>query len=306
MITDMRRDVLNLAHQQYGLLSVEQAKRLGYLDSALRRSWERFLPAVYRRPEFPASWYQQAKGLTLWGGGETALSHVAAAALLKLKGFSPGEIHVVSVRQGRHLPDWAHVHRVAQVPSGTGHVRGIRVVPPWITMLEVCAVVPKTTASKALDDALRRRLVTLRQMGWVLATYGGAGHGGSSVLRELLEERSAPGTRYVPPESELEDLLYKLVASAAGLPRAERQYWVWDGTQWRRFDLAWPEVGLAVEVDGWETHGTREAFQDDRERDALMVAIGWRVLRFTWDDVVKRPSYVLDVIGRALSQNTQK
>jgi very-short-patch-repair endonuclease len=81
---------------------------------------------------------------------------------------------------------------------------------------------------------------------------------------------------------------------------------VWDGTQWRRFDLAWPEVGLAVEVDGWETHGTREAFQDDRERDALMVAIGWRVLRFTWDDVVKRPSYVLDVIGRALSQNTQK
>ena len=72
------------------------------------------------------------------------------------------------------------------------------------------------------------------------------------------------------------------------------------------FDLAWPEVRLAVEVDGWETHGSREAFQDDRERDALMVAMGWRVLRFTWDDVVKRPGYVLDVIGRALSQNTQK
>jgi very-short-patch-repair endonuclease len=81
---------------------------------------------------------------------------------------------------------------------------------------------------------------------------------------------------------------------------------MWDGTQWRRFDLAWPEVGLAVEVDGWETHGTREAFQDDRERDALMVAMGWRVLRFTWDDVVNRPSYVLSVIRRTLSRITQK
>ena len=139
-----------------------------------------------------------------------------------------------------------------------------------------------------------------------MARRHGRGRRGSAVLRELLEERSAPGTRYVPPESELEDLLYKLVESAVGLPPAVRQYWVWDGTQWRRFDLAWPEVRLAVEVDGWETHGSREAFQDDRERDALMVAIGWRVLRFTWDDVVNRPSYVLSVIRRTLSQNTQK
>jgi len=254
MITDMRRDVIAMAHQQYGLLSVEQAKRLGYSESALRRSWERFLPTVYRRPEVPGSWYQQAKGLTLWGGGETALSHVAAAALLKLKGFSLGEIHVVSVRQGRHLPEWAHVHRVSRVPSGSGQVRGIRVMPPWITMLEVCAVVPKAAVSRALDDALRRGLVSLRQMGWVLATHGGPGHDGSIVLRELLEERSAAGTRYVPPESELEDLLYKLVDSA-GLPRAERQHWVWDGTQWRRFDLAWPEVRLAVEVDGGRRTG---------------------------------------------------
>jgi very-short-patch-repair endonuclease len=85
-----------------------------------------------------------------------------------------------------------------------------------------------------------------------------------------------------------------------------RQHPVWDGTKWRRFDLAWPEVRLAVEVDGWETHGTREAFQDDRERDAVMVALRWRVLRFTWNDVVNRPGYVLAIIRRALSQDAQK
>jgi very-short-patch-repair endonuclease len=80
---------------------------------------------------------------------------------------------------------------------------------------------------------------------------------------------------------------------------------MWDGTKWRRFDLAWPEYRLAVEVDGWETHGTREAFQDDRTRDARMLAIGWRTLRFTWHDVVDRPAYVLATIRATLLQNAR-
>ena len=303
MIINMRNDALALAHRQYGLLSLDQAKCLNYPVATLRRSWERFLPEVYRRPEVPGSWYQSAKGLTLWGGGDTALSHAAAAAILKLKGFALGEIHVVSPRQGRYLPDWAHTHRVAEVARGTGHVRGIRVLPPWITLLQVCGIVPFAAARAALDDALWRGLVSVPQMGWVLATHGGSGHAGSTTLRQLLGERSGDGTRYVPPESELEDLLYRLVESATDLPRAVRQHPVWDGMKWRRFDLAWPEVRLAVEVDGWETHGTREAFQDDRERDAVMVALRWRVLRFTWNDVVNRPGYVLAIIRRALSQD---
>jgi hypothetical protein len=245
-------------------------------------------------------------GLTLWGGGDTALSHDSAAALLKFKGFTPGEIHVVSVRYARRLPEWANVHRVPEVPPGGRKVRGIPVLPPWITMLQVCGIAPLATATRAFDDGLWRGLFSLPQMAWVLATYGGPGHAGSTVLKRLIQERSKPGTRYVPPESELEALLYKLVDSAHDLPPAERQHWEWDGTQWRRFDLAWPGARLLVEVDGWDTHGTREAFQDDRQRDAMMVAMGWRVLRFTWDDVLKRPDYVLTIIRRALGQDAQK
>ncbi len=46
-------------------------------------------------------------------------------------------------------------------------------------------------------------------------------------------------------------------------------------------DFAWPRIRLAVEADGWETHGTRTAFQRDRRRSAALALAGWTVLRFT-------------------------
>jgi hypothetical protein len=47
-------------------------------------------------------------------------------------------------------------------------------------------------------------------------------------------------------------------------------------------DFLWPSRRLVVETDGWETHGTREAFEADRAKDAALTAAGYRVLRFTW------------------------
>ena len=46
-------------------------------------------------------------------------------------------------------------------------------------------------------------------------------------------------------------------------------------------DFHWPEARLVVELDGYEYHGTRQAFEDDRARDAALTAAGWRVIRVT-------------------------
>jgi very-short-patch-repair endonuclease len=304
-MTDKRTEARKVAFTQYGLLSLEQAEAAGWSKRGLRSSWERFLPGVYRAPEMGPSWQQSAMGLCLWGGSGTALSHTAAAFLLRLKGFTEGELHAVSTKRDQRLPVWAHVHRVRALCPGTGRIQAIRVTPPWVTLLDVSHLVGPNEAGRALDDALRRGLVSLPQMAWALETFGGPGHPGTARLRVLLRERGAIGSRYVPPESDLEEYLYKLVATARDLPEPVRQYRIWDGTQWRRFDLAWPIQRLAVEVDGWETHGTREAFQDDRTRDACMVGIGWRTLRFTWHDVVDRPAWVLATIRGTLLQNAR-
>ena len=66
-------------------------------------------------------------------------------------------------------------------------------------------------------------------------------------------------------------------------------------------DFLWPDACLVVEVDGREKHGTRRAFQADRDRDGRLAVAGYRVLRFTWWDVTRRPAVVADRVRRLLS-----
>jgi very-short-patch-repair endonuclease len=64
-------------------------------------------------------------------------------------------------------------------------------------------------------------------------------------------------------------------------------------------DLAWPELRLCVEFDGWKQHGTREAFVRDRARDRALSQLGWTVLRYVWDDVVREPDTVIEGLVRS-------
>jgi very-short-patch-repair endonuclease len=50
-------------------------------------------------------------------------------------------------------------------------------------------------------------------------------------------------------------------------------------------DFLWPDRSLVVEVDGWESHRTRSAFEEDRARDARLTLLGYQVVRFTWRQI---------------------
>jgi very-short-patch-repair endonuclease len=65
-------------------------------------------------------------------------------------------------------------------------------------------------------------------------------------------------------------------------------------------DFCWPEQRLIVETDGHRHHGTRAAFERDRERDSALVAEGWRVVRVTHRRLAK-PDEVGDLLARLLS-----
>jgi very-short-patch-repair endonuclease len=70
---------------------------------------------------------------------------------------------------------------------------------------------------------------------------------------------------------------------------------------WRfRVDVAWPACKLALEIDGRAFHASAESFQADRARAARLVAAGWTVIAFTWDDVVGRPRWALGVVTGTL------
>ena len=57
----------------------------------------------------------------------------------------------------------------------------------------------------------------------------------------------------------------------------------------------------AQQTDGWGSHGTRQAFENDRRRDRLLSLAGWTVVRFTWRDVEREPDDVTATLARLWS-----
>jgi very-short-patch-repair endonuclease len=67
-------------------------------------------------------------------------------------------------------------------------------------------------------------------------------------------------------------------------------------------DLGFPEVKVAIEVDGWAWRVDADRFRTDRRKQNTLVAAGWTVLRFTWHDLQKRPTQVVAEIRAALTR----
>jgi len=69
----------------------------------------------------------------------------------------------------------------------------------------------------------------------------------------------------------------------------------------RRYDIdvAFRKQKLAVEIDGYATHGDRDAFEHDRQRQNDLVAAGWTVLRFTWA-MLNNPEQVVGLVRTTL------
>ena len=65
-------------------------------------------------------------------------------------------------------------------------------------------------------------------------------------------------------------------------------------------DFAWPEQRLIVEVDGWDSHRTRSAFEEDRARDARLAVLGYEVVRFTWRQLTRDQAAVAKTIRTLL------
>ena len=62
-------------------------------------------------------------------------------------------------------------------------------------------------------------------------------------------------------------------------------------------DLVERHHRLAIEADSWEFHTGRDAHARDCVRYTELTLAGWRVLRFTWDQVMNHPEYVRSVLA---------
>ena len=63
-----------------------------------------------------------------------------------------------------------------------------------------------------------------------------------------------------------------------------------------KVDLLWARGRLAIEIDGYGSHGNRMAFMQDRHRDYELILSGFLVLRLTNDEIAEDLEKALEKI----------
>jgi very-short-patch-repair endonuclease len=162
-------------------------------------------------------------------------------------------------------------------------VDGIPVTTVERTIFDLAAVCSAFTVELAIDNALRRELTTLDELGAMLRRIGKRGRKGTKLVRRLLAERDPA---YAPTESERELMLLRVLREH-GLPEPERQFSIYDefGNFVARPDLVYRDLKIAMEYDSYQHHvGKHPLVRDSRRRNA-MTGIGWAVLVATAEDV---------------------
>ena len=230
---------------------------------------------------------------------DAVVSHTSAALLWGLELVSTPVEPTVLVRRDRSRATYdGVVVRRSDVDAGEWRRRdGVRVTTVVRTLLDLCRSLPLGEAVATVDSALRQRSASLKDLRAALCALP-AGRGRSLVARVLALVDVRCG-------SVLESLLRVLLhVHGVRAPRTQVLVRARDGSAIGRVDFAWPDVRLVVEADGFAFHADRRRYRDDRRRSNALVLAGWRLLRFSWEDVVQHPEQVVAVVREALAQRT--
>jgi hypothetical protein len=276
----------NLARRQHGVVSRRQLERLGFGTRAIEHRMKagRLYPVqrgVYAVGHLALTLRSRWMAAVLASGPEAVLSHRTAAALWGIRDPGSGRIDVTAPRKTRSTERICR--HFAELPNDERAVLdGIPVTAVNRTLLDLATVAKPHSVEAALREAEYLQLRDRLSLPALLARY--PRHRGARSIRAALERRQKdPGGRIRSP---LEELFLPFL-DRHGLPRPrvnagvhvpatphepERRYEV---------DCLWEDQTLIVELDGFESHRSRTAFESDRERDRRLTSLGYRVTRIT-------------------------
>lgn len=282
--SDLDRRIGALATSQHGPITRSQLRGLGLSDQRIDRRLAagrlvRLYPSVFAVGHTAMPREGRWMAAVLAGGERAVLSHGDAATLWDLAPSRGAVIHVMTPSRSGRVPDRRRVrlHRVGTLTDDetTTHA-GIPVTTPARTLLDLAP----SLRPRALEDVIER-MDRLQRFDLVAVRRCLEAHprqSGAPKLRTVLERLSGTDTR-----SPLEVALLQLCDDYhLPTPRAN--------TVIAGFlvDFHWPGTDLIVETDGFAFHRTRTAFDADRERDQALALAGYRVIRFTYDQVTRR------------------
>jgi very-short-patch-repair endonuclease len=285
--------VMAVAARQWGAVATAQLLEAGLGWSSITHrertgTLTRLFRGAYMVGPVPGQWTRPFAAL-LACGDAAVLSHLAAAAAWGLRAPSGDDIDLIVTAGHRAGQAGLRVHR-AHLDRIDVRVRHrLRVTAPARTLLDLAATLPRTELDKAIDEAQVHRLTTLTEINSLLARS--SRHRGAGALKTAL--RSEPGLT----RSRAERLLRELVRRVGlPVPRTNARVGGYE------VDALWPGHSLIVEVDSWEFHSTRGAFERDRRKTQDLEALGYRVLRVTAWQLLHEPEVVAARLAVALSR----
>lgn len=291
---------LRLLRSQHGYGGVSQLYGLGMSKDQIA---ERVRKGIFRRYGHgvvgldPPSQAPAAKAMhgVLRVGDDAVACIWTAAEIHRIDAPRDEQAHVVILGdQRQQRRDDVYVHRTRYLPEH--HVTVVDSVP--------VTSVPRTLVDCAtqLDRWLVLRMLDSLSASpamWrdIHATAQGLSNGRSGV-RAIADVTAPDGA------SRFRSTLERRAAEALrrkDLTQGEWNVVIHDGRgRVREVDLCFRSAKLIVEFDGLRFHQRPGQAQRDRDTDRRLALAGWRVLRFTWQDVVHRPDAMAAEILTAL------
>ena len=286
--------VAHLADRQHGAFTLRQldgvCDRRVASNRVKRREWGRFLPGTFMLPGHLDDW--SAVAAMCLHVPSAVVAGVAAARWWDLAGLQPAPTTLLVPRSCgvRHAMLRRSDDLLAVEIRAEEH-GCIRVTDPTRTLLDLGAVLDADHLERAVESAIRRRLTSVPRLRHRAAALKRPGRSGPSAVLAVLARRPAGGRA----DSDGEVLLLQLLREAGVLaPVRQHRVGPW------RFDLAWPDRKVAIELDG-DHHRSASQLRADGRKQNLAVVQGWTVLRFTWDRIAHDPGGVLAEVLAALS-----
>jgi hypothetical protein len=171
---------------------------------------------------------------------------------------------------------------------------GFRVTKPMRTLVDLASCVAPERLGRMVDDAHRTGLIHPDRLMEYLVLPTNLARTGTGVLREIVASRSGPAI-----DSDLESLFFDALRTCR-VPLPVPQHPVMTRQGEKFIDFAYPDRMIAIELDSWEHHGSRKAFEADRPRRNELERLGWHVLQFTWKAVTADPIGVAVTVAISL------
>ncbi|WP_238154819.1 DUF559 domain-containing protein [Kribbella soli] len=266
---------------------VRATSRRSVAAAVQRGDVERLTRGIYGLPGL-------APDLTTAIAYDGVLSHTSAAARWQLPLLaSPTKPHITLPTNRNTRPGPPAIFHWADLPTADRRTRRTSLLR---TVLDCARLLPFGEALAVADAALATGRVNQDEL--VAAAVGMSGLGRPNAVRV-----GAAATGLA--ESFLESMLRSLLVTA-GIEGFEPQLLIDVGEFRARVDLGHRSARVVLEAEGYEFHGSAAKFAADCRRYDELVAAGWLVLRFTYQQVIGDPRWVVATVESALRRTEER